>query len=108
MPAGVLRARSVRNSDEVKPKLGNEDVDFAVLRPKASNPIIQHPNKLQSHKSQRLGPRAISGKLELGALDLGFSRGFTVLPGVWLRTRAAHDRWFASLAPSARYNCPKA
>src|SRR5207237_5096264 len=37
-----------------------------------------------------------------------FSWGVTVLPGVWLRTRAAHDQWFASVAPSARYNCPKA
>jgi hypothetical protein len=72
MPAGVLRARSVRNSDEVKPKLGNEDVDFAVLRPKAPNPIIQHPNKPQSHKSQRIGPQAISGKLELWIWDFSW------------------------------------
>jgi hypothetical protein len=65
----------MRNSERVKLEFGDEDVDFAVLRPKAPNRILQHPNKLQAHKSQRLGPRAISEKSEHGALDLGFLVG---------------------------------
>ncbi len=32
MPAGVFSARSVRNSDEVKPKLGATLLDFNLVR----------------------------------------------------------------------------
>jgi len=43
--------------------------------------------------------------LELGAWDLGFLCGLTAPPDALLRSRVADDRWFASAAPSARYNC---
>jgi hypothetical protein len=62
----------MRNSERVKLELGNEDVDLAAVRSKAPNLIMQHPNKLQSYKSQRLSLRAISGKLEPGiSLEFG-------------------------------------
>jgi hypothetical protein len=65
----------MRNSERVKLEFGNEDVDFAVLRPKAPNRSPQPTTKQKEPTPQRLGPRAISEKSEHGALDLGFLVG---------------------------------
>jgi hypothetical protein len=103
-PVGVFSPRNVRNSERVKPGVDNEDVDFAALRPKAPNPIMQHPNKLQSYKSQRRCPRTILGKLEPGSCD--FACGLTVLPGVSPQNRTASvgdHRWNSH----GKNNCPE-
>ena len=78
MPVGVLSPRNVPNSERVKSALGNDDVDLADVPFKAPNPIMQHPNKLQSYKSNgAVRERSWENwSLELGILraDLQFDR----------------------------------
>ena len=94
MPAGVFNARNVRNSDGVKSKL---------LMPRTEDAKVgKMPKQEYFTDSERCEPLRSFCAKSISAADP--AQNITTRLDAVLRNRAAIDRWFASPAPTCRYN----
>ena len=77
MPAGVFSARSVRNSDGLKPKLGTFVVDFDLRRANVLGRVVidfAWSERKRSSTVRQQGERAVLLLLSGNALEGSFRR----------------------------------